>query len=666
MNERVVHRVVHEERGAVALTIALAFPFFVAFMAIVLTAGDWWVHKRHLQTQADAAALASAQGFGFPCSGAQTRVENLVADWGGVKNVQVENTQGNVHFVVNKPGYYAGGTADDTPNQDPCVSKMVDVKATETGLKGPIGVGLIPNINAHARVEFFQALALNGMLPVAVPEPAPKHVRAYFVDETTGTTIAERELSKNGKDANGNAIWDNTALPLNVNVGTHDRIGVRVALSGQTSTTCGQPLVDCYDSGSANGLAYVRGWTNNGTVQVGNSGTAPLARSVTLSSSTCPDPYFSTGATCNVAVRADVDFGTGATNDPTANAPTGRKAALRAVVNGTNYNMSWSGGHWTSTESIPVTAGGGPTDIGLQWAVQAPGSIGGAACATTGQPFANGNPCKGTISNVQRTFAGGDSRSGPIKLVQVLQGGVAGANSLHECDSGNTSCTYPLVVKLAIQGTLENARSVNDPLVTLRTGDSNQPGTIDCDPAISNLKDEVAKGCGPQYTPNNGTACPSSQSALWSSPQPWNCVAVTNGTATNQIATGLNDRILGADKPTSCTSPNLYVQDFGNWDPSDPRIVQLLLAPFGSFSGTGNTTVPVTGFATFYITGWEGQGAGFSNPCAKSNGGTDDDPGGKGNIVGHFITYVQTQGGTPSPNACDENAITTCLGVLTR
>ncbi len=75
--------------------------------------------------------------------------------------------------------------------------------------------------------------------------------------------------------------------------------------------------------------------------------------------------------------------------------------------------------------------------------------------------------------------------------------------------------------------------------------------------------------------------------------------------------------------------------------------------------------MPVTGFATFYITGWEGQGNGFNNPCAAKNGGADDDPGGKGNIVGHFIKYVQTQG-TPSSSICDDNSLTTCLGVLTR
>jgi hypothetical protein len=87
----------------------------------------------------------------------------------------------------------------------------------------------------------------------------------------------------------------------------------------------------------------------------------------------------------------------------------------------------------------------------------------------------------------------------------------------------------------------------------------------------------------------------------------------------------------------------------------------VLLVPFGVFSGTGSGTVPVLDFATFYVTGWAGQGAGFNNPCSA----TDDNPNGKGNIVGHFISYTDLQG-TPSGSSCDPAALTPCLGVLTR
>ena len=40
-----------------------AIPVFFALAAIVLDVGNWYVHKRHLQTQVDAAALAGGGEF---------------------------------------------------------------------------------------------------------------------------------------------------------------------------------------------------------------------------------------------------------------------------------------------------------------------------------------------------------------------------------------------------------------------------------------------------------------------------------------------------------------------------------------------------------------------------------------------------------------------------
>jgi len=659
----------HEEHGAVSLTFALIFiPFFVGFMAMVLTAGDWWVHSRHLQTQADAAALAAAQDYFPTCTSLQTHMETVVADWGGTRNPQVEDTEANVHFLVNSPTYYGQSTTDDTPASDPCTSKMVDVKATEDGLVGPIDVGIIPKINAHARVQFFQALTVNGTLPIAVPEPAPKHVKAYFVDESNGNTIGSTDLTTNGLDAGGNQIWDNTGAPVDLSPTTsQDKIGVRLALSGGTSTTCGDPLVDCYDSATGSNMSFIHGYTALGS---GAQPNKPILRSATLTSTTCDDPYFSVRTTsCNVSLTATVDFGTAGdpTNGPTGTPP-GVKAALQASAPGMNnpvaltYNTTT--GTWSSPESIPVPAGGGAIPITLEWAEQANSVTGLGTCKTNGQPFAggnNGNPCQGSFGAVQRTFAGSDNLSGPVRMVQLWRNGSSGANSLRQCDAGNTSCPYKMVVKVTTQASLQVAHSVSDPLVTLRTGDQNQTQALDCDPSISNLKSEIATGCGPFYTKNTGTACPD-KTTLWGSAQPWNCVVVSTGTQTNQVSAGLNTRILGADKPSTCSNPNRYASELVNgWDRNDPRIVNLLLVPYGSFTGTGSGTVPVIDFATFYITGWEGQGNGFSNPCSA----TDDPAGAKGNIVGHFISYSELDG-TPSGVTCDPNALTPCLGQLTR
>jgi hypothetical protein len=141
-------------------------------------------------------------------------------------------------------------------------------------------------------------------------------------------------------------------------------------------------------------------------------------------------------------------------------------------------------------------------------------------------------------------------------------------------------------------------------------------------------------------------------------------VAIQTGSATNQVPAGMNQRILGSDKPSSCTAPNHW-NLFPNIDVHDPRIVQLVVTPFGSFSGSGNTTVPVTDFATFYVTGWTASGSGFGNPCQ----GNGDDPvpnNDAGYIVGHFIKYIQTLNTGGGTTSCDTNAFGACVAVLTR
>ncbi len=52
------------EGGQVMVFVALLVPVLFGLGAIVIDIGNWYVHKRHLQTQVDAAALAGATKFG--------------------------------------------------------------------------------------------------------------------------------------------------------------------------------------------------------------------------------------------------------------------------------------------------------------------------------------------------------------------------------------------------------------------------------------------------------------------------------------------------------------------------------------------------------------------------------------------------------------------------
>jgi hypothetical protein len=220
-------------------------------------------------------------------------------------------------------------------------------------------------------------------------------------------------------------------------------------------------------------------------------------------------------------------------------------------------------------------------------------------------------------------------------------------------------------VRIGIKGSLALS-DLDDPPVRLRVIGGSQNQSLDCDPAKPNLKDELATGCGPSYKPYTGTsACPSSTNDLWSilnPPNSWECVAVQTGNASNQVAEGLNTRVLGVPKPSSCPQANR--NHWPDVQAGDRRIVLVLVTPFGAFGGSGSTTVPVLRFAAFYITGWTGQGGGFDNPCLAVG---DEMPTNPAEIVGRFIKYVETPNeGGASEESCSFTAIEPCTAVLVR
>ena len=642
-------RVLHEERGGVLVMVALYMPVLILIGTFVVDVANWFEHKRHLQLQADAGALAAAGDV--ICPGSDAQIEQTARDYSGsLYNAQVSGRQPSVNFRFNKKTYFnQSSPADDTIEAPTCTSGMIDVKLTETDL--PLFLRAadlftsVPFINAHARVSIKKIQRATGALPVGVPDVNPKSARVEFVDESTDTVIGSRALQRTGPNG-GMEIWDNSAAPLPVKIDAQN-IGLRVILGGATSTACGDPLVECYDLGSQDGVVHVRGWSAAGS---GAQPAAPKDRSVTLVGGSCADPYFSgSSATCTIGVRAKVDFGT---SDPTTVG-----AKLTARVDGADYQLAHdpASDTWESPSTIPVAPNAGPMPVELRWE-ETIGKVGGDSCKVGG-----GNKCKGSFGTVQRAFSATASRSGPIKLAQIFEGASFGVNSLERCSAVQTSCTHDLVVKIGVIGKLENASAVDDPVVALRVTGGSLNQSLDCDPAVSKLKDELAAGCTPKYEINAGTACPGTPNALWGTTQPWQCVAVQTGSATNQVPAGMNKRVFGDEQATSCTSPNNW-SSFPDLPKDDPRIIQVFLTPFGAFSGSGSTTVPVTNFATFYATGWSGSGGGFANPCE----GQGDDPAPDGHIVGHFIKYVQSlNDGDNGDEVCDFSAFGTCVAVLT-
>ena len=685
-----IHRKLREQSGGVLVTVAVTLPLLVLLGGFVIDTGNWWVHKRHLQIQADAAALAAAGKYRFPlCEDATIAV--AADQYGGIAGTPTYNEQigaeqpqpagdndvtlaGSApapaptpappresHLVLNQESWYDGrpdpADAAVPLTGSPCADKMVDVKMTETDVPWFFKAAGVDYIDAQARVALRGLTTFDGMLPVGVEDVNPKRVRVVLFDEDTGVDLAQAELGKRAGSANGLLYFDNAAGrgdgPMTVDVHAR-RIGVRVVMSGSNSVTCGDALVLCYGYGAAGtkGVARVRGYTTDGT--------GAALREVVLTRSTgcvvTDNGYFSAQCT-RQTVNARVDGLV-----PTAN------PRVEAVIAGSNQRHALTydatSGRWTG--SVPVTPlGAGARSITIEYE-QKQGTVGTATCSS-----GNSNPCKGQFGDAHSTFTAARPVSGPIKALSV---GVTPIDPVVAADGGNVercagagaTCRHAFTVEIGIGGRLELAEA-GDPPVSLRVFSGSQNQSLDCDPDVSQLDEEIANGCDKEYTLNGGQTCPHSATALWQ-PQPpaWNCVAVQTGTNANAPARGLNLRVYGDPSPGGACPPDRR-NFWPDWQEGDRRIMPVFVVPFGSFDGSGSGTVPVIDFAFFYVTGWTSNGNGFRNPC-KDDGdvfvpGTEGD---SGAISGHFLKYVSPNTGGGGTEACDPNTLGGCVAVLVK
>ena len=106
------------ESGQVVVLFAILLPVLFGLGAIVLDIGNWYVHKRHLQTQVDAAALAAATGFRacfFDAASANLGIASVALSYAGdtardpdARNQQVQ-VPGAMRVTLNSQRYWADG-----------------------------------------------------------------------------------------------------------------------------------------------------------------------------------------------------------------------------------------------------------------------------------------------------------------------------------------------------------------------------------------------------------------------------------------------------------------------------------------------------------------------------------------------------------------------------
>jgi hypothetical protein len=691
-------RFVREESGSVLVLVAFWLPVMILFGSFVVDVGNWFTHQRHLQTQADAAALAGGDGFVLPCtSGTNGTIESLARNYAGKSattpaaqyNDQIGFTPPpNIHVVLNSSRFFNEpptppdtGPPPETGYGDlgfPCDAAFLDVKMTESNLPWYFAGGnFVPAINAHARVSLFKETAKSGTIPVAVPDPGTVTAAAVdFVDEDSGTVLGSSSLS-----AAGGGAYNNSSTPVSVNMSGVVHLGAVMKLSGATpppaTLTCGQPLVLCYDLSSVNtsgvpsrGVVFAQGYPTAGYSTAPGE---PVVKRVELQipgggcSSSSAYFFYLTSGTCQLRVRADVAFSDATGNNRSVSATISDlngaysdTEGLKNVTTGPFGATDWESDGTGQAKYFNVPAQAGALNVTLSWSKKQ-GTARGVACTPS-------SPCSGTWSGriFQRTMSGTDPSSGPIASMVLNEG--AGPSPESYINDG-ASTTHSLWVNVQMQPALGYATGVSSPPVYLRV-EGNQNQTIDCDPNRPNLRQELDFGCGPTYTINTvsggafSTDCstwPTSNNS-WTPPafaQPWPCVTVQTGGAGGQVASGIEDRMV---RLSGGTCPANNWTSFPTFAANDPRLVSVILTPFGTFGGNGNTNIPVTGFAEFYITGW----ANTSGGRVRADCTGDDTPPGADYIVGHFIRYIDTidTGGGTVP--CDPTSPTlgNCVVVL--
>lgn len=665
------------EDGGILVIFALFAPVIILLASFAIDVGNSLLHARHLQVQADAGALAAAQEF-QPCI--SQNINRVAAQYSGVEhatapgeagivaagpllNEQVQTgkrtkteQQAQLHELINSKRYFGQSAPVDATAEEksPCEAEMVDVKVTETKLPWYFKLARqvltgVPYNNAHARVEVLQETKASKVQPLAVAESAPVAVRAYFVDEAASNKeLANVALTTAGTNEKGQEIWTSASAPLALAI-NKPHIGVVVALSGnKADTKCGDAYVKCFDQGSSGPLLHVAGYSLGGTGTL----IAPLARAVTLSSpvpNTCADAYFSSAVgSCSFTISAKVDYGSASTAGISVFPEVGgTKGAAMTFNAGT--------GSWTGVATHTATAGSNEVNLVVECNNKASGSL----CASEKKAL------KATIKDVHRSYTASESGSGTIAGAWLSEvGGLPqDANSFEVCEAqdGN-SCTHKLVLTLNIGASLANAQKYTDPLYHMRFG-SSQAEVVGCGPGKeasgAEYREHLAKGCEGKFVINT------SDPNCTGTSEPYDCIGFASGVKTGPFAQGLAKRFeTEPPQGTRFYCANNWVKNNGEAVPllpkDDSRIIQLFIEPYGA---DGSKSAPIQDFATFYVTGWDGDGCNGQKPKPSHL----DDEAGKGEVVGHFVKYVNTLNAEDGGGQkCAVNSLGECVTVLTR
>jgi hypothetical protein len=555
------------EAGQVVVFFALLLPILFGIAAVVVDLGNWYIHKRHLQTQVDAAALAPAPEFtGCFDSAAWAQTDQAIEDHAigfagdtlrpGVLGTNPSDTtnlqlsepgdvrvalNANRYWVPTDPndavsapdGYGLDQTLDEngpTPGSPPdgvsgfCNEGYIDVKATDEDV--PFLLGLLPfapDPKSHARAQIFDVVTTDGILPFAVPEVVPGSVYALFVNEAHSdatAVISRARLCGNpcvpvptpspvpAGYPSDYAVYQgsNVAQPITFGTGT-ENVGVIILVSKADipNPNVGSPSIatTCSQTGVK---CYSGGGATSGLALLHGyeTGSGPGPIARRVDVGGCAGGANLSGPYFNLTGDCVVSI-TAEIDFSGFTSPQAR-THLNANCGGGGTSMSRSGSIWTSLETLPEPDAGGQVPISISWNAAGPG----------------GWRCLGMVARPYVKEGGGAAvRSGPIFYLDVDAAPANPPPIFNAYSTPNEPSQQPVTYTVTA-GLLPPLRTqtLSDKPVLIRFASEDNPSqtqSIDCDvdswpyPAPYNTlppdSAEIAHGCVTPYSENDTLDC---------------------------------------------------------------------------------------------------------------------------------------------------------------
>jgi len=686
---------VESEKGSVTVLVVLLLPFILAISAIALDVTNWYLHHRHLQTQADAAALAGgAMLQSGTCDNASVFAE-------AIRYSGDEAAGSDLNLPVSRN---ATTTLSFEREPDPCAAGAVETLISEVDIPWIFNVfGLDrTDISTSARVQLNEISELDGALPLAIKDQRVQDVTFLVVDEDQAVGNAARYL---GASTVTTALdpdeaietWSNVTDPISVAV-TVPNVGIRVSWRFNGETACAATDFRCFDEDSVDlaaddGVIHVHGFEVGSAVTTGSpvGVSAPSLTKVDLLNATCANNQALHEGGCNVSVRVRVDWldvidaalaATSTVNAVSAiggiNARLGSGAITsltykKSGVDGINY-ARWEG-------TLPTGATAGPVELELGWfqkTLSVKNNTQNRTCGTTG----NVRPCIGyflgtaakgvysTSSNttaqipnpatpVHRTFVKGTTRTGDLEFA-ALVGSVADSYSVSRCATVASCTPTEFVVSVGLPGPLRIGDRVALSFGDVNNGSNQQLLRCNGSPDVGEY---IARGCDASLAVSPDDECTGTDTT----DVPATCVEVYPSAGNSQaVEKGVTRRVYYGgddfrpkDRPDCSADVNLYDDndpDAWRTDLDSSRIVAVVIARDPGQGG--DEDLPIKSFAAFYITGWN------DNPCeGQGNNETVTDT---GVILGRFIQYAfPNDGGITGTDPCESAAIAACVPIMT-